>query len=281
MKKRIGMLLTVCLLLAGCGRQTVQHPPEQVLTVLTPEETLWQPFLQEFEDRSGCWIRTEEMDAMQAAEFLEEEPADLLLGYDPEVLEVLVPGAEPRTVFRQTPVLIYNPTLIRKNPPKGYEDLTDPRWQGNFVLENPGHSTFGAGVLSLLVRQNPDAEPQQVLRKFSENLAGLTCSGGEVLELVRDGTYALGIVAQSQVLDVRGLSVVRPESGTVPLAMAMTGTHPQQTEALMTFLTEEGTQRHAAQFCGLEPAEGTDGQRSPIPLRELLELWRQIREDTP
>ena len=299
MKKGVGFVLAVSLLLAGCASGAAQSqmtaPPEaeHCLRVITPDLSLWDPFLKEFQYRTGIWVNAEQMDASDASGLLEENPdsANLLLGYEPETLREILPAAEIRNVIYQVPVLVYNSHLIRRNLPEGFADLTDAHWQGDFAVADPCCSGFGRSVVQILVQQNSSLTAEEVLKRFSRNLAGVAETGRKVVQLVRNGTCAMGIVAESEIraAEEQGISVVYPAEGSYLLPAAMASPAPDEgVRQLMEFLLEESTQHHAWEFCGLRPAQLEllpHNPRRPEPddmaWENLTGFWSKIREDLP
>lgn len=318
MKRSRIFLLTVCLVLSGCAIQQSAYTndrlaPEKWMMIYTPlEEKIWGPIMREFQERSGVWVQVEQGSASDLLESFRKSPekCDLLFGFDMESLQECenllqdlstadLSGASEKgvCVFRELPVIVYNPRLMQKNLPTGFRDLLDVRWQGSISMENPSESSFGEAVLSVLSQLDVDESVEDTLRRFGENLPSLADCTQEVLDDVNDGTYLLGVVPESGALEAislgASLALIYPEEGSYLLAVGAgvseQAEHTDEAEAFVDFLMEEDTQHHIWEFLHLRPALDSGKflpenvcipqQQNDAHHRRLMELWTQLREE--
>ena len=144
--RRCCLLLVCLLLLTGCGRADTQDvssfaPAEgdRLVIFTSHKETIYEPILKEFEQRTGIWVELETGGTVTLLERIAagESGADLMFGggadslsaysacFAPYVSEYagdVAPeydlGGGIWTPFSALPVvLIYNTKLVRQNPP--------------------------------------------------------------------------------------------------------------------------------------------------------------------
>ena len=286
--KRIAAVMLALLLLSGCAwtEPEAEMPsvlPEQTLTVCIPRDReLWLPFVREFQQRTGIWVRVRTE--------LQAEDNDVLLDYDP--LETELSLTESVCVGNQVPVIVCNPQLIRKNAPAGLLDLAQAPWQGTLAFADPASSRFSRNVLALLRTLAPETSPEALIRAFSGAVAESVDSSRQVLEAVGSGTAAMGLVPESQALlaleeGIR-LGVIVPGEGRFLLpilaGICSGAPNPENAGAFLAFLLEEDTQNHLRTFCRVCPASEENG----IPfvpqaheMESLLRLWENVREVQP
>ena len=152
--RRCCLLLVCLLLLTGCGRADTQDvssfaPAEgdRLVIFTSHKETIYEPILKEFEQRTGIWVELETGGTVTLLERIAagESGADLMFGggadslsaysacFAPYVSEYagdVAPeydlGGGIWTPFSALPVvLIYNTKLVRQNPPERWADLLD------------------------------------------------------------------------------------------------------------------------------------------------------------
>lgn len=155
--RRCCLLLVCLLLLTGCGRADTQDvssfaPAEgdRLVIFTSHKETIYEPILKEFEQRTGIWVELETGGTVTLLERIAagESGADLMFGggadslsaysacFAPYVSEYagdVAPeydlGGGIWTPFSALPVvLIYNTKLVRQNPPERWADLLDAGW---------------------------------------------------------------------------------------------------------------------------------------------------------
>ena len=164
--RRCCLLLVCLLLLTGCGRADTQDvssfaPAEgdRLVIFTSHKETIYEPILKEFEQRTGIWVELETGGTVTLLERIAagESGADLMFGggadslsaysacFAPYVSEYagdVAPeydlGGGIWTPFSALPVvLIYNTKLVRQNPPERWADLLDAGWRGRIAFADP------------------------------------------------------------------------------------------------------------------------------------------------
>lgn len=316
--KRIFLLLLAALILAGCAGKTESAalPPEvnQRLTVATSlEKEVWEPLVLEFEQRTGVWTEVVTGTAPELLESWEDAGWDLIFGCETDFLSAhadafqacpdvsenfseFAPAGEAYCpVSSQGVVLIYNPMLIRQNPPTGFDSLLDPAWQGHIAFADPQESDFGRTVLEILTLENPGEDPETVLTRFSGNLGELLPDVGSVIDSVADGSCRLAVVpedAAKRRLRVGGsLTVVYPSQGIYRIAQGCAifrdAPHKENAEAFLRFLLSQDAQNYALEetdrgsvLASFGKQEGVfyDAVAAGARQESVLSMWEKIRE---
>ena len=220
--RRCCLLLVCLLLLTGCGRADTQDvssfaPAEgdRLVIFTSHKETIYEPILKEFEQRTGIWVELETGGTVTLLERIAagESGADLMFGggadslsaysacFAPYVSEYagdVAPeydlGGGIWTPFSALPVvLIYNTKLVRQNPPERWADLLDAGWRGRIAFADPtvsGSSCTALGTLLQAVGGNTD----NTLAAFFRNLDGrIIADSGGVVPAVADGSCYVGV----------------------------------------------------------------------------------------
>ena len=330
MRRLLLLLCPLLLLLGGCGRNTGPDlarfaPAEEDRLVLytSHKEELYGPIIREFEARTGIWVQVETGGTSALLERLEaeaEDPAcDLLFGGGADSLqsraELFEPYVSPLaeevqpafrcpdgswTAFSSLPVvLIYNPVLVRSNPPDSWESLLDPAWRGKIAFASPTASGSSYTALAALLQILP-GDDGELLAAFLKNLDGqILDSSSQVIDAVADGSSYIGAIPEDVALRAidggRDVALLRPREGTCLLADGMAVVsgcpHGDNARRFIDFTLREDVQRYLAEHC-LRRSVRTDLGRSQDPLdtfdfdiawasaqREaLLEQWRTLRE---
>lgn len=315
--KKLLLFLSLVLVLTGCGsRETVVPPPapEDQLVIWTPlDETIYGPLTREFEARSGLWVRVEQGGERELLDRLDEGGCDLLLGFSSTLLseyrdrlspmEISLPETTPGS-FRdpdgfwipfssQTVVLIYNPVLVRMNPPCGFQDLLDPAWQGAVSFADPAVSEAAFLQMSTMLL-SLGRSPLEVLTAFRANLRDPVPDPAQAVKQVADGTAYIGLAmaedAQRAIQNGWDLAIVSPSEGSciIPLALGLpeNGSHPESALAFTSFVLERDVQKELLQSSGMNPIRwDVRVPRSDLHLLDflpgdaadqrsrLLELW--------
>ena len=267
------MMIFVLLAALLCGCSAVDNPDavaefpaqDQRLTVFTClEEQVYGPLVREFQERTGIYVAVRSGTAGELMENL--EGCDVLLGWEADQLEAdkerfavldrtlfedvssLCPQGEVWVpVSVRAMVIVYNPKLVRQNPPTDLESLLQSPWAGKTAFADPAGNTFSRSALQVLSRGS-----EERLRGFAENLSGLLEDTGAVIQAVADGSCCLGAVpedaARRAIDSGLDLAVVFPQSGvwmlTEGAAIPKEAPHPENARAFLTFLLGEDAQTY-------------------------------------
>ena len=308
MRRLLLLLCPLLLLLGGCGRNTGPDlarfaPAEEDRLVLytSHQEELYGPIIREFEARTGIWVQVETGGTSALLERLEaeaEDPAcDLLFGGGADSLQACASLFEPYvsplqediqpaflcpdgtwTAFSSLPVvLIYNPVLIRTNPPDSWGSLLDPAWRGKIAFADPTVSAFV---------NNLDG---QILE-----------SSGQITGAVADGTCYIGAIPEDIALQAvrkgQDVALLCPKEGTcaMPDGMAVIAgcAHGENARRFIDFTLSEDVQQYLAEACfrrsvlterqGAEdvlPALDYDITWASGQREELLRRWRELTKE--
>lgn len=97
-------------------------------------------------------------------------------------------------------VIIYNKTLLGdQEPPKTWEELTDPKWKGKIAYASPAKSGSAFTQLCTMVQAAGGDNEQgwDYVSRFIANLDGkIQDSSGNCHKLVASGEYAIGVTIE-------------------------------------------------------------------------------------
>ncbi len=283
------LLLALCLLLplltaCGGGPDPVPFAPEEQdrLTIYTSHtETVYGPIIKEFEERTGVWVQVEtggsgDLLARVAAE-AEAPVCDLFFGGGVDSLQSCAALFEPYvsplqdqlqpsfrcdsgtwTAFSSLPVvLIYNPVLIRTNPPDSWRSLLDPAWRGKIAFVSPTASGSSYTILASLLQILP-GDDRELLAAFIENLDGrILDSSTQVIGAVAGGACYIGAIPEDVALQAiangRDVALLGPKEGTctLPDGMAVVAgcPHGDNARRFIDFALSEDVQRYLMDHC--------------------------------
>ena len=273
MKRLVHLLLLAALLLpaAGCAQSLAPQQAQRLTVYTSHKEEVYRPIVEEFERRTGIWVRVVTGGSSELLERIAQEAedpqADVMFGggveslmayercfdaYDPggAALRADCTFAGNRFVaFSRLPlVIICNPRLVDA-PPEGWEALLDPRWAGKIAFADPGVSGSSFTALATMVQalSGPD-----VLARFAQNVRGHVLSdSGAVLTAVANGAYPVGITlyetAKKRILAGEQIAILWPCEGTsaVPDGAAVIAgcRHPQNAALFLDFILGRDVQR--------------------------------------
>ena len=290
MRRLLFILGPLLLFLSGCaaarpdgGAAFAPAEEERLVIYTSHREAVYAPIIKEFEDRTGIWVQMEtggtgELLDRIAAE-AEAPVCDLLFGGGADSLqsraELFEPYVSPLaeevqpafrcpdgswTAFSSLPVvLIYNPMLVRTNPPEGWESLLDPVWRGRIAFAHPAVSGGSYTALATMLQALPG---DGVLEAFYRSLDGQTLSGitavvDEVADAVAEGSCTVGITVEPAALEAieagRNVALLYPREGTsaAPDGMAVVSgcAHGENARRFIDFALGGDVQRYLARSC--------------------------------
>lgn len=282
--KRLLALAILALTLCGCtaaaqtGATEFAPPEENRLTVFTClEESVYAPLVKEFEERTGIWVQVETGSAQELMARIAggESGCDLLLGCEADYLEAngalfleleemdgvsayCPRGARWAPLSLRSLVIIYNPKLVRQNPPGGWDSLLSAAWQGKIAFADPETSDFSLTALAALTQRYPEQSREETLSAFAANLDTLLEDTREVVSRVADGSYCLAVVPEDAALrridSGESLAIVYPREGTYLIAdcaaVPADCAHPENARAFLAFALGEDAQSHAWEAWG-------------------------------
>lgn len=271
--KRLMGAVLLCVLLFSTGTAQELAPEEGLrLTVYTShKEEVYRPVVEEFERRTGIWVRVVTGGTTELLERIEGEAddprADVMFGGGVESLMAyegcFAAWSTPRDMlledcrfdehrfvaFSRLPlVIIYNPRLV-DDPPQGWRDLLSPRWRGQIAFADPGVSGSSFTALATLM-QALDGEASLAL--LADNVRGHVLSGsGEVVSAVASGAMSVGVTlhetAKKRILAGDRIEMIWPEDGTsaVPDGAAVIANcaHEENARLFVRFILGEDVQR--------------------------------------
>lgn len=330
--RRLPAMLAVLLLLllSGCsgtdGVDWSALAPEEgdrLVIYTSHSEAVYEPVIREFEERTGIWVQVETGGTAELLDRLKEEEdhprCDLLFGggvdsltaqralfapYISPLAEELDPAYRCAdgswTAFSVLPVvLIYNPVLVRMNPPEGWESLLDPVWQGRIAFADPLASGSGYAALATFLQALP-GEEGVLLASFYDALDGnILSSSGEAVGVVANGSCTVGVALEDAALRAveAGSDVVLlyPKEGTSAIADGMAVingcAHEDNARRFIDFALGEDAQRCLLRSCrrpvrpGLEEPDWDSGELVLIDYdlawaaeerTDILDKWRLL-----
>ncbi|WP_414633091.1 ABC transporter substrate-binding protein [Clostridium sp. UBA6640] len=99
--------------------------------------------------------------------------------------------------------------------PKTWEDLADPKYKGEVMMANPAISGTNYAIVSGLIQAWGEEKAWDYFKRLNENIEFYAKGGGEPLEKVAAGEFAIGVVAITggtfAAGDTNPTSVVYPE----------------------------------------------------------------------
>ncbi|QQY79975.1 iron(III) transport system substrate-binding protein [Keratinibaculum paraultunense] len=93
--------------------------------------------------------------------------------------------------------IVNNDILEEKGlePPKTWEDLADPKYKGEVIMADPAISGTNYAIVSGLIQAWGEEKAWDYFERLSKNIDFFAQGGGEPLEKVAAGEFAIGIVA--------------------------------------------------------------------------------------
>ena len=144
-------------------------------------------------------------------------------------------------------IIAYNKDKV-KNPPKSWQDLTDPKWKGKIAMPNPMLS----GTASVAVGALADKYGWEYFDKLKANGIRVEEGNSAIQNKLLTGEYAAAMILEENILKLKEtkhepLEVVYPSDGIIcvpsPIAIFNTTKNPDGAKALVDWwLSKEGQQ---------------------------------------
>jgi iron(III) transport system substrate-binding protein len=290
-------ILAVSLLAAGCGGKKPETttpapaaPPteEKRLSLYTSfGADLYDPLAQAFEKETGIKVDVVFGGTGEVLNRVKGETSnpqgDVMLGGGAESFESFRPYFEAYKVkddaavpaglkaadslwygFNSLPmVIMYNKNLVKETDlPKGWKDLTDPKWQGKLAMADANKSgTSFVQVVTMLTLFGKDNNQGWDMVKGVVKNAKILGSSSLPPKGVNDGEYALALTHEREPWKYAKaggpVGMIYPVEGTATIpdsaAVIKGAKHPQNARAFMDWLFSKETQALAAKL-GLRPA---------------------------
>ena len=175
----------------------------------------------------------------------------------------------------------YNPkTLPKKDAPKTWEDLLDPRWKGKIQMPNPAAS--GTATLTVLGRMmlekqrgRTEKEAWDYFERLNKNVSLYPESGAAPTRAVAKGDALIGICFSFMPwgLAARGESVdfIMPDISPVianPVAMVKGSKRPENGKRLYNFILGEKGQQILADYSSIVISRKVKS-KTPMTLQEV------------
>lgn len=323
-----GLCLSGCIRAEQTDYSAFAPAEDKRLTIYTSNlEEVYTPIIREFEERTGIWVQVENGGSIallkQIAEESENPRCDVILGGSVESLYSFrnyfspyksaeaesLPTEYVQTNGLWTPfsippvVLIYNPKLVRTNPPTGWDSLLDPAWKGKIAFADPETSGSSYTALSTMVQILPGRD-EDLIRRFYENLEGRTIDrAGQVVGEVANGSCYIGVTLEENALRSikKGydIAMVYPKEGTsaIPDGLAVIAGCPHEENArlFVDFALSRDVQTYLSRSSNLRAVrsdvpqpEGVTGELLTFPYdvglagsrqEDYLALWHSLREE--
>jgi iron(III) transport system substrate-binding protein len=313
MKKKYAYLLVLLLVssivAAGCGSNKDKGDKKSnSLTLYYSHAADWSdPIVKEFQEKTGITVDlvgagTGELIARIRAE--KDNPLgdvlwggfvdgyavidDMLEPYKSTEIDKLIPEAKSSNNtwygFNLEPmVLIYNPKLVKdEEAPKGWEDLTDPKWKGKIAHADPikSGSSFTAVVNMILSKPNRD-DGMDLIKRFVKNLDGkLISSSSGTFKGVSDGEYSVGVTYEQGALKYMesgaDLKIVYPNDGntllTSGIGIVKGAKNMENAQMFVDFLLSKDVQTHIGDIYRRTVRTDVDEPAGMVPLNTLVPI---------
>lgn len=327
MQRVLAGLLVLAALVSGCGGKPAAE--EKRLTLYTSfGADLYNPLAQAFEQKTGIKVDVVFGGTGEILTRVDAEKAnplaDVVLGGGAESYVAYLHLWQPYKVkddalipdqlkaadrawygFNSLPiVLAYNTKMVTAAAaPKGWADLTDPKWKGKIVMADATKSgTSYAQVTAMLsIFGKDDGKGWDVVKKVVANSKVLG-SSSLVVKGLNDGEYAVALTYEQGAFKYKQaggpVEIVYPKEGTVSfpdaVAMAKGARHPNNAKLFMDWLFSKETQEMAARQLLLRPARtdvappeglvpaqeikliGFDMTWAGTRRSEILNIWKDI-----
>lgn len=279
---------------AGGGQQQEQQQepqkseePKELVVYTSHQADIHEPLIQAFEDATGIkvtvvYAATGELFQRMRAEAnnplgdvifgggaeTHEANKDLLQPYVPKEIDKMAPGTVAKdnswTGFTALPIVImYNTNLLTPDQaPKGFADLTDPKWAGQIAMPDAAKSgsAYTTVVTVLHAMGRDDGNGWQVMADIVKN-SKILGSSSQGPKGTNDGEYALALTHEEAAFKYVAaggpVGIIYPEEGTsnVPDAVAIIkgAKHPENAKVFVDFMVSQQMQEYVAKELNRRP----------------------------
>ena len=307
-------LTAALLLLTACSKseETVyQIPEDRKLIVYTAHKAdVYEPIIKEFEERTGIWVQVENGNTLELLSRIRLEDSgttcDVFFGGGIDSLTANSDLFQAEAVYScslHPLVLIYNPVLVRRNLPSGWESLFLPAWKGKIAYTDPETSGTGYTALATLLQLTPGEHEEELMQRFLANLNDtLLPDDSAVISEVAAGNCYIGITTEEAALKAvdngYDIGIVYPAEGTsvVPdgLGICTYAPHAENGAQFIDFVLSGNVQSHLAEFNSRRSADPAvsipetlpglllfpyDIEESAADQQHILTLWHQLLEE--
>jgi iron(III) transport system substrate-binding protein len=216
------IVVVLCLILSGCGREPGPGPEVIVYTALDSEFS--RPIFKDFTEETGIGVRPkfdaesnktvgltqlilQERDRPRCDVFWNNEILNTLRLQQQNLLEVYRPpiAEEYPAAFRspegtwhgfaaRARVLVVNTELLpdRADWPRSIRDLADPKWRGRAAIARPLAGTTATHAACLFAHWG-DEEAKKFFKALKANEVNVLSGNKQVATWVSGGQYAFGL----------------------------------------------------------------------------------------
>lgn len=250
-----GVLVLTIFLTTGCDKSTpgqtngnnVTEPKKtnEVVIYSARKEQYVKPLVDKFEKETGVKVKLLTGDESIVNKIMVEKEnvqADIFFSNDAGALEYLrakgalqpynSPGAQDILAQYKSPdnfwyplgararVLMYNKELISEEEmPKSFWELTDPKWQGQFMIPRGGNASMVAHITALRAIWG-DEKTKQWVQTIAQNSGAVVKDHAEIRKAVGAGEYKIGVVNDNYFYQQlredqdNNVGIIYPDQGT-------------------------------------------------------------------
>ena len=309
----LGAVTALCNHRISHSDSSTEYAPAQSdrLTVYTSlEESVYLPLVREFEERTGIWVQVETGNTLELLSRIRLEDSgttcDVFFGGGIDSLTANSDLFQAEAVYScslHPLVLIYNPVLVRRNLPSGWESLFLTAWRGKIAYTDPEVSGTGYTALATLLQLTPGEHEEELMQRFLTNLNDtLLPDDSAVISEVAAGNCYIGITTEETALKAvdngYDIGIVYPAEGTsvVPdgLGVCTYAPHAENGAQFIDFILSSNVQSHLAEYNGRRSADPAvsipetlpglqlfpyDIEEAAADQQHILTLWHQLLEE--
>ncbi|HLR09104.1 MAG TPA: extracellular solute-binding protein [Bacillota bacterium] len=173
----------------------------------------------------------------------------------------------------------YNTEMVDEDEaPKTWDDLLDPKWEGQIEMPNPAASGTATLLVMSQMMDRGEEEAWEYFDKLNEQVSRMPDSGAQPTKDVAKGEAAIAIgfsfMAYEQKLENNeNVDFVVPEKTPVlvnPVTLIKDGPHPESGKKFINFLLSEEAQEILADWYHI-PINPNVEAKTPLSLNEVKE----------